>query len=325
MLANAQDRPDWRHVARLAPAASPLYLSCEDGTAPAAPSPRRAAVFPTTGVATLRSGWQTEDLFAGLKSGPSTVGHSHLDANSFVLEAAGQPLVIEHPYWPQAHFLGFFDPAALRWNFDGPATVGHSTLLVDGQGQTWGDGRDGRILGAEAGAAWAMAVGEAADCYPGLLRQFTRTLLIAGRDTVVIRDVIRCEGERHIEWLLHYAGDIRSDGILSVIENAGVRLTVQPLLPDRGQGWRWSDVTRTSLYECSDTRQPVTRQVRYRSFSPFRRAAQVEFLFLLRVNPSGGDDGMAFSGEAGAWRLAVPGSGCTVAPCGDRLVCTPMP
>lgn len=324
MLAAEAKRADWMHVARLAPAASPLYLAAADPALPAAPSTRRTACFPTTGVASLRTGWNPADVFAGLRCGPSTVGHSHLDANSFLLEAGGQPLVPENPYWPQAHFLGFFDSSKQRWNFDGPGTVGHSTLLVDGRGQTYGAAYPGRLLGVTEGAGWVMASGDASACYPGLLRRFVRSLLLAGSDTIIIRDVVECEGERQVEWLLHYAGSIRSEGALSVIENHGVRLTVVHLLPDRANGWRWNDVTRTSVYECSDTRQEVVRRVRYRSFMPFRSAERSEFLFVLRVGLQSDARELAFSGAAGAWTLALPHAGLTVTPAGDTLAATPL-
>jgi hypothetical protein len=319
MLAFEQKRPDWVQVARLAPVATPLYLAAADPALSAAPSTRRTACFPTTGVAAMRTGWTPGDLFIGLKCGPSTVGHSHLDANSFILEAGGQPLVVENPYWPQAHFLGFFDPGKRRWNFDGPATVGHSTLLVDGQGQTWGDAYPGRMLGVTEGDNWSMAAGDASACYPGLLRKFVRTVLLAGRDTVVIRDVIECEGERHVEWLLHYGGEIRDSGVNAIVENGGVRLVVSPLLPDRSQGWRWNDVTRTSVYECSDTRQEVTRKVRYRSYMPFSGVVRGEFLFALRLNGEADGREFAFGENKNGWELAIAGLSGMVRPAGDRM------
>lgn len=324
MLAAGTGRADWLHAARLAPAATPLFLACDDPTAPAHPSPRRTAGFPACGAATLRTGWGRDALFVGFRAGPSDVGHAHLDANSFMLEAGGQPLVIENPYWPQAHFLGFFDMrGGLRWNFDGPGTVGHSTLLVDGQGQTWGPEHAARLLQVRDTGRCLLAAGEAASAYPGLLRTFTRALLLLPPDRLVIRDLIECEGERHLEWLLHYAGTIRSEGVASLIENGGVRLAVVPFLPDRDQGWRWSDVTRTSLYRHSDSLEMVQPAVRYRSFAPFRRAARAEFLFGFRVGGAGEGDWRFTPAAAGApWRLEASDSGACMVPDGTGLSLT---
>ena len=134
----------------------------------------------------------------------------------------------------------------------------------------------------------------------------------------MIRDVIECEGERHVEWLLHYEGGIRSEGLASIIENGGVRLVVTPFLPDRRLGWRWSDVTRTSLYECSDTRQEVTRSIRYRGFSAFRAADRVEFVFGMRLNGAASGD-WDFREAPGGWELRAPASGLVVRPAGEGL------
>jgi hypothetical protein len=322
LLAAEEGRPDWAYAARLAPICTPLYLACDQPNLPAVPCPRRSARFPSIGAATLRTGWGPADVFVGLKSGPSAVGHGHLDANSLFLEAGGVPLVPEYPYWPQAHFLGFFEVAKGRWRFDGPATIGHSTILVDGQGQTYGQGCAGRILEVREGPGWGLAAGEAADCYPGRLRQFTRTILLLTPGLIVVRDLIEGGGERQVEWLLHYTGEMRGDGLVSVVENSGVRLAVHSLLPDRQQGWRWNDVTRTSLYECSDTRQMVTRAVRYRSFAPFRPATHFEFLFLLAIGDAAADaSGLDFAGSAGDWTLTLPRAGWRVVPEGCSLAC----
>lgn len=318
MLAAEHRRGDWMRVARLAPADSPLFLACDDPAIRSMVPAKPVGFFPHTGVATLRSGWEPNATFIGFKSGPSAVGHSHLDANSFVVEARGRPLMVEQRYWPQAHFLGFFDNHKLRWKFDGMATIGHSSLLVDGQGQTWGHEFPGRIVSVHAENNRQFVVGDASRCYPGLLKKFIRSVLLLGADAIVVRDVVECESERHVEWLLHYAGTIRSEGTASVIENGGVTLSVVPFLPDHQNGWRTSDVERTSTYECSDTRQMVTRAIRYRSFSTFRKAERFEFLFGLRVNGSGASD-WRFEGMELNWRLTPSGMRAVVQPDGDSM------
>lgn len=319
MLASEQGRGDWMAAARQAPVATPLFLACDDSRIASTSPTRRAASFPTTGVATLRTGWDSQATFAGFKSGPSDVGHSHLDANSFVLESRGRPLVVDQRYWPQAHFLGFFDSAKLRWNFDGMATVGHSTLLVDGQGQTWGPDFPGRLLEAHDAGTWLRVAGDASRTYPGLLRKYIRTLVLLPPGTLVIRDLVECEGERHVERLLHYAGDMRTQGEASIVENDGVSLAVVPFLPNREHGWRVSDVARTSTYECSDTRQMVERTIRYRSYSPFRAASAFEFLFGLQVDGDESVDEWRFEPVEDGWRLHPPDSNCVVRPDGDGL------
>lgn len=329
MLAAEHRRADWLGVARMFPVDSTLFLALDDPAIPSEHPRRLTASFPRSGVATTRTGWDAaSDIFVGLKAGPPNVGHSHLDANSFVIEAHGKPLVIDHPYWPQAHFLGFFSTADTadgpgpRWNFDGPGTPGHSTLLIDGQGQRFGgEDRAARIVRADEQPDRTTLVGDASRCYPGLLTKFVRTLTLLRCGAIVIRDVVECDGPRHAEWLLHYAGSVASNGVVSVIENEGVRLVVTPFLPDRAMGWRITDATRTSIYENSDTRREETRGVRYRSFAPFRKARSFEFLFGLRINgdPHGRDWTFTPPADDKPWSLAAADSDQTLRPSGDSL------
>ncbi|MDA0841428.1 MAG: heparinase II/III family protein [Planctomycetota bacterium] len=317
MLAVEHGRGDWMEMARRTPGETALFLACDDPKLKNQTPPATLACFPRTGVATLRSGWEPNGTFIGFKCGPSNVGHSHLDANSFVVESGGQSLVLEHSYWPQAHFLGFFDSSRDRWNFDGPGTVGHSTLLIDGQGQSHGPDFPGMLSDIREEEDAVIVSGDASACYPGLLKKYVRTLLFVKPGTIVVRDVVECDGERHAEWLLQYAGKIRSEGVHSIIENAGISMTVTPFLPDRHFGWRTSDVERVSVYECSDTRKDVTQTIRYRSFSPFRKAISFEFLFGISIG--GTTDDWIFEAADGQWQLALPDCSYRVVPDGEGL------
>ncbi len=331
-LAAEMNREDWMHVARMFPADTPEYLAYAPESAPSRVPERTTALFPVSGVATMRSGWGEHDTFVGVKCCASAVPHSHLDAGSFVIESGGQWLVKDEGYWRYGHSLGFFDDERLRWNWDGLATVGHSSLLIDGQGQRYGHEYPGNIRslesgegwpakpepGGEGGVGWDMVIADASKTYPDLLRKFVRSVLFLWPDTIVIRDVVECEGERHAEWLLHYAGSIRSEGLVSVIENNGVSLSVVPFLPDRSMGWRSADVESASTYMEELTKEDVTETIRYRSFSPFRKAEAFEFLFGLRVNGKTDGSDWEFEETGGGWTLQAADRG-TVRPEQDTL------
>jgi hypothetical protein len=316
LLATETGRSDLKALGRSYPHTTLLSLALEDTSTEPAPRVRGAklaAVFPRTGVATLRSGWECKDSFIGFKCGPSDVGHSHLDANSFVLEAQGESLLVDSGYWRYAAFIGFFDFQSLRWNWDNNATVGHSSLLVDGQGQTWGKEHFGRLGELRTGDGWQMISGDASRCYPNLLTQFIRTVCLLGPHHVVIRDVIRCATPRQVEWLLHYAGQIRDEGSASIVENGGVTLAITPLLPTRQFGWRVNDVTRTSIYPDEEYHAEYTHHIRYRGFAPFRAADSFEFLFGLKIGGTGVKD-WDFATDERGWRLGIPELGRTLIP-----------
>ncbi len=319
ILAQESGRADWLHVARALRADTVTYLAFDDPARQSKPSERLVGEFPHTGVVSLRSGTTSQDTFVGFKCGPSDVGHSHLDAASFIVEAGGKLLVRDEGTWPYAHFLGFFDNNKLRWNWDNNGTVGHNTLLIDGKGQTWGQEYPGRILKVESGDGWDIVAGDASKTYPGLLSKFVRTLCFIHPDIVVVRDVVECEGERHAEWLIHPEGEIRSEDGTTVIESGSVRMTVTPFLPDGQYGWRVSDVVRTSTYEDSNTLKIEQRSVRYRSFAPFRAAESFEFLFVLHIRGDGPGKPWDFQGVAGDWELRLGAREISLRPDSDVL------
>ena len=318
LLAAKTGRRDVLGAARHFASGSPLWLALDDPDVEPTTQDRTAALFPFTGIATMRSGWGDKDTFVGFKSAPSKVSHSHLDANSFILESGGVGLLIDEGTWPYGSQIGYHETEGPRWNWDALATVGHNCLLIDGRGQSYGDEFVGRIVSFESGDCWDKVVGDASTAYPGLVKSFVRTLLFIHPDVVVVRDLLECEGERHAEWLLHHAGSVRSQGAVSIVENEGVRLVVAPLLPDRSLGWRVSDVTRTSIYQAHSTLKEVTPSIRYRSFSPFRAAERFEFLFAMRVggDESGGD--WQFTQDGDGWALRAAGTDRVIRPSSRR-------
>lgn len=319
MLANEAKRADWMYIARGSPSISPLYLAAADGDRPATKPTPTAALFPRTGAAAARGGWNQGDTFVGMKFGAATVGHGHLDAGSFVIESGGRWLVQDSGYWNYPAQDGFHDYRRHRWNWDNTATVGHSTLLIDGKGQTWQLDRVATPHSLRSGKGWDMISTDVARCYPGMLSKFVRTILFVKPDVVVVRDVVECEGDRHAEWLLHYGGTVRSEGVVSVVENKGVSLTVVPFLPSRKLGWRVNDVTRTSTYEKEGSAKEITKAVRYRSFAPFRKSKRFEFLFGLRVKGRPDAKDWTFKKADGAWTLEATGHDLQIRPKGDTL------
>jgi hypothetical protein len=303
VIARETGRHDWLQTARTFGSSSPLWLMFDDLALESPPTEGTTALFPWTGVASARSGWTADDSFIGMKSTKAQVSHCHMDHNSFVFEARGVPLIVEEGTWPYAARLGFHEMEDRRWDFDGLSTVGHSTLMVDGQGQSCDESLSGKITEVEAGDGWHRITGDAGPVYPGLLKTFVRTLLLVGRDTLIVHDRVVCEGERRVEFLLHYGGEVRSEGCSSVIENQGVSLVVTPFLPDRSSGWRVSDVTRTSEYEDHANLAQVSPSIRYRSFTPFRPAESFEFLFGMQIGGSTAGDDWEFVESDGGWSL----------------------
>jgi hypothetical protein len=282
LLAHYRQRPDWAWVAARSPEPSLFSLLLADADENLKPPTARAAYFPSTGVVAMRSGWQPRFTFVGFKSGPSNVGHSHLDANAIFLAVDGQDLIREEGYWSQDHPGGFFEAAERRWHYDANATVGHNTLLVDGHGQTWGPAEyAGKIERFEEHGTHFWTIGEASAAYPGLLHRFRRWLVFVPPALLVVFDEVESDRPRHFEWLIHYGGRISGERDLHIIRSGHAAAVLRWLAPDARRRWRVSDVTRTTYYEDADYRRDVAMQVAYRSFGPIHRAQALDALLVI--------------------------------------------
>lgn len=188
--------------------------------------------FPNPGVAALRSSWQPDALFLGLKSGRPLASHGHLDLNSFVLHAFGRPLLVDAETWPYAHHLGFFDFVEQRWDFESNHTLGHNTLLVEGQGQDSEPYTRGRILSFQAAPDIQTAVLAADSAYSGLVTRFRRYFTVLAGKSVLVVDDIEATGLRKLEWLANYQEQAEElpDGMLQV-KNDSVYLAIDFLRP----------------------------------------------------------------------------------------------
>lgn len=92
--------------------------------------------------AVVREGWEAEDMVLALRSGVPG-NHEHADRNSFLLKAYGEPLIT--------------DPFRCPYSCNDPAwvmrtTLGHSAVLVDGEGHGYVNGSEG------TNASYAKAV-----------------------------------------------------------------------------------------------------------------------------------------------------------------------
>ncbi|MDP6778401.1 MAG: heparinase II/III family protein [Candidatus Latescibacteria bacterium] len=284
LLARENGRPDWAWTARMGDPVTLERLAWDDPGLESVPpaGPDTSRLFPVTGLVTMRSGWDGQATYVGFKSGPSNVGHSHLDANSFVLSARGKRLLVDGGTWPYAHFLGFFGHDT-RFNFDGNNTIAHSTLMVDGRGQRLGAEYPGRIASFEPGPEVDIAVGDAAAAYAGSLTAFFRALAFVKPDLLLVYDQVAADELRLLEWLFQHTGTAEGDERLTTICLDGVSLSLMRVLPEESECWRTSDVARTSAYTSSNAGIPERVGIRYRSFGPFHPCEEAQVLWAIHV------------------------------------------
>ena len=287
LLASRHQRGDWVRTARASTHESVERLAWDDPSLEEVVPEETSRSFPTTGVVVMRSGWDADATFVGLKSASSDVGHSQLDANSFVVTSRGQRLLIDEGIWPYGHFHGFFDRSGPRFNFDANGTIGHSTLMVDGLGQTFGPEYSGKIVSFTPGADVDVAVGDATVAYGGKLTRYLRTLAYVKPDVLLVFDQVAADEPRLLEWLFHHRAEVSGDEKQSQFRLNGVTLTLSRIFPEEAECWRTSDVVRSSSYTESNGYLAQRVEVRYRSLGSFHPCTESEVLWAIHVGDSG--------------------------------------
>jgi hypothetical protein len=157
------------------------------------------------------------DIQFGFKSQPwggpadRAVGHDHPDANNFLLNFLGKPLLVDSGYYDY-----YSSPHHKLWTMTGRA---HNTLLVDGEGQL--TRRPGKIIAAESKpGAFDWIEGEGAAAYPdGLLKGWRRQVLYLRPDLIIVRDIVRPAKPAILTWLLHGASEFTFEGQSFVCRN----------------------------------------------------------------------------------------------------------
>jgi len=132
----------------------------------------------------LRSGWGRDATVLALRSGRRD-DHSHLDANSFGLEAFGQPMIVDvgrGSYGP-----AYFDKNT-RWNDPATRTESHNTILINGANQIPGED-GGHIAKFSTSEAFDYTLAEATVTYEGAKKVLRHVLFVRPAYFVIYDEV----------------------------------------------------------------------------------------------------------------------------------------
>lgn len=156
-----------------------------------------SAVLPENGWAALRSGWEKDDVLFEMVANGSNLGHNHYDQNSFQLATNGTWIATDPGY--QDYVAGPEHDFTVR--------LGHSTIQVDGQGQSALGG--GTMKQGLLAPTYDYIKGSAANAYmnPKLTR-FDRHVVYLKPDTFVMLDDLQADAPRVYDWIL-YNGAIK--------------------------------------------------------------------------------------------------------------------
>jgi|GEM_PF-1065456 len=151
----------------------------------------QSAVLEEIGWAALRSGWDKEDTLLTFVSNDSKLGHNHYDQNSFQLAVNGSWIAGDPGYQD-------FSAGAAH---DYTSKLGHSTIQVDGQGQSLLGG--GTLTRGMLADDYSYVRGSAPGAYgnPSLTR-FDRHIVHVNNDYYVMLDDLQADVARTFEWVL---------------------------------------------------------------------------------------------------------------------------
>lgn len=226
--------------------------------------------FPCIGTVSMRSDWGERATLLCFHAGKTTVPHSHLDVGSFIIGTRGERLIPDSGVWRYDHYHGFFDTSGPRWDYDANSTIGHNLILVDGEGERFGEEHYGEILSVELGGDVEWVVSDLRRLYAPLLSRFVRYFVFVKADAVVVLDDISSEEPRHFEWLLQFSGELSLNKHRARIRKGDALAELFLHGIQQSEGYRVSLHRRITHYTTAYSDE-ASREVKFLSFGPIHR------------------------------------------------------
>jgi hypothetical protein len=242
-------------------------------------------------------------------------GHGHADQNSFHVIAYDEDLLLDSGYYTPAG-----DPHREKWSVQ---TKAHNTILVDGEGQPYGNtSGHGRVRHFADNDQWTYMVGSAATAYKkAQLERFDRHIVWLKRaavPTYVVFDDLRdAAGASHrFDWLLHAASRMGIDETARAVTVRGTRgeALVRFVEPARLQFQQDDQFDVPAVYWRKDKNYPLPNQWHLKATPP--NGPQARIVAVIQVSPPGVakpsiraiDGGVEVEG----WRMQLPDGSETV-------------
>jgi len=226
-----------------------------------APKPRppndlpQSKLFRGTGLAMLHSDLldARNDVQVFFKSSPmGSQSHGFNAQNSYILAVHGKPVLI---WTGRRDWHG--SPHHTQWMWE---TKAQNCILVNGQGQKKHTSSDvgGKIVAFHTSRSLDYVAGEAGQTYGDALKQFTRTILFAKPDIIVIYDQLAATQAATYTWLLHAPEKMEFSDQTAISASNGDSHARDGIVATRG----WQETSQTRLAVADFARQMVALGVR---------------------------------------------------------------
>lgn len=183
-------------------------------------------LLPDMGWVMLRNSWKDNATMLAVKSG-LTWNHSHADAGSYILFHNGKNLIID------SGNSSYANPLYTSYYCQSEA---HNVVLWNGQGQNrkdpyFGSVNHGSISNVIDVDGFKYILANATGPYSQILSRNYRSFLWVDDVILVIDDLLAYEPGK-FEWLLHYNGESKRNGLDLSIKQENAEVLVHPLYPE---------------------------------------------------------------------------------------------
>lgn len=185
-----------------------------------------ARIFPDMGWVAMRSSWEKDATLLGIKSG-YTWNHAHADAGSFILFHRGRYLLIDS---------GNSSYSTPEYDDYYRQSIAHNVVTFNGKAENPEDtyygskfhGTVSHLIDAgDLRYVLADATGPTSDTF---IRNFRSFLWIG--DVILVIDDLKTFEPGQFEWLLHYNGSGKRNGLDFNINDGDAGVIVRPLFPE---------------------------------------------------------------------------------------------
>ena len=228
-------------------------------------------VFPDIKVAVMRTGYERDDAYVGVKGG--TIGggmnHEHEDLGSITIHAAGRELLAEIDRWPYAQHKGvaggFFDRRGRRWDYDGNAVDGHNLVVLEGRYPPFSRETTARLTHTDLGRGCELVVVDATAMHKALAHRVRRYTVYMRPDLVLLVDEIRARESIRARCLFHYLDRVEVEDDRFAIVSGRARLEGVSLHPASEHNVIIGNDRRKIAYHTENGLQHLTNDYIYTS------------------------------------------------------------
>lgn len=196
----------------------PLMMVWGAGTGPSLTADMGNAVPPSSlyyisegknPICVMRSGWNTEDIYLGFKTGSPSCPHGHMDVGTFQFEWGGARFAVDLGSDSYSKVAGgniggsMFDMEqnSVRWNvLTRYNNKCHNTLTINGQHQKVD--ATSRFIDHSAAAGRMYATGDLTPNYPGQVQSLKRAVALMDNRYGIVEDLLTAntDGDASIVW-----------------------------------------------------------------------------------------------------------------------------